>query len=116
MAQIGRLTRFTEGGAEDFRSYLRKRLQENTVGRCLGRARQFLRSAVKHRLIEQNPFYCIKGVTVQDNPKRMRYVTVEEAEKVFVACPDVEWQLIFALARFGGLRCPSAVLPLRWAT
>ncbi|TWT35829.1 Phage integrase family protein [Posidoniimonas corsicana] len=30
------------------------------------------------------------------------------------ACPDVEWKLIFALSRFGGLRCPSEHLALKW--
>ncbi len=30
------------------------------------------------------------------------------------ACPDAEWRLIFGLARFGGLRCPSEHLALTW--
>ena len=30
------------------------------------------------------------------------------------ACPDADWRVIFALARFGGLRCPSEVLNLKW--
>ena len=30
------------------------------------------------------------------------------------ACPDAEWRLLFALSRFGGLRCPSEHLGLRW--
>jgi integrase len=29
-------------------------------------------------------------------------------------CPDAEWRLIVALGRFGGLRCPSEHLALRW--
>ena len=29
------------------------------------------------------------------------------------ACPDAEWRLLFALSRFGGLRCPSEHLALR---
>lgn len=36
------------------------------------------------------------------------------AGKVLAACPDSEWRLIFALCRFGGLRCPSEVLNLTW--
>ena len=36
------------------------------------------------------------------------------AQKVLDACPDAEWRLIFGLARFGGLRCPSEVLRLKW--
>jgi len=35
------------------------------------------------------------------------------AAAVLEACPDPEWQLIFALSRFGGLRCPSEHLALR---
>ena len=31
------------------------------------------------------------------------------------ACPDTEWKLIFALCRYGGVRCPSEVLTLKWA-
>ena len=30
------------------------------------------------------------------------------------ACPDAQWRLLFALSRFGGLRCPSEHLGLRW--
>lgn len=31
------------------------------------------------------------------------------------ACPDNEWRLLFALSRYGGLRCPSEPLVLKWA-
>jgi hypothetical protein len=36
------------------------------------------------------------------------------AAKVLGACPDADWRVIFSLARWGGLRCPSEVLGLRW--
>ena len=38
----------------------------------------------------------------------------ETIAKVLAACPDIEWRLIVALSRFGGLRCPSETLALRW--
>ncbi|MBN1590959.1 MAG: site-specific integrase [Pirellulales bacterium] len=41
-------------------------------------------------------------------------MTREEIEKVLEACPDAQWRLIVALSRFGGLRCPSEHLALRW--
>jgi integrase len=47
------------------------------------------------------------------NPERKFFVTAEAARSVLDACPDAEWRLIFALCRFGGLRCPSEVLALR---
>jgi len=30
------------------------------------------------------------------------------------ACPDAQWRLIFALTRFGGIRCPSELVLLTW--
>ena len=44
----------------------------------------------------------------------MYFLSREDSEKVLAACPDAEWRLIFALSRFGGLRCPSEHLALRW--
>jgi integrase len=29
-------------------------------------------------------------------------------------CPDAQWKLLFALSRYGGLRCPSEHLALTW--
>src|SRR5262249_8913883 len=34
--------------------------------------------------------------------------------RVIDAAPDAEWRLLIALSRFGGLRCPSEHLSLRW--
>jgi integrase len=44
----------------------------------------------------------------------MHFVTREVIEKVLAECPDAQWRLIVALSRFGGLRCPSEHLGLRW--
>jgi hypothetical protein len=41
-------------------------------------------------------------------------VREDVAQKILEKCPDTEWKLIFALSRFGGLRCPSETLSLRW--
>ncbi len=49
------------------------------------------------------------------NPSRLYFISREEAQAVLDACPDAEWRLLFALARFGGLRVPSEPLALRWA-
>ena len=39
----------------------------------------------------------------------------ELANEVIEACPDSQWKLLFALSRYGGLRCPSEHLGLRWS-
>jgi integrase len=51
----------------------------------------------------------------QANTARLYFVTQEEAKKVLDACPEAEWRLLFALSRYGGLRCPSEHLSLKWA-
>jgi integrase len=38
----------------------------------------------------------------------------DNAERVIAVLPDAEWRLLFALSRYGGLRCPSKHLGLRW--
>ncbi len=104
----------TAGGADDFRRYLLRRgLVENTARRIVGRAKQFFTAAVRRRLIDCNPFADQK-CAVGSNPERLRFITLAEADAVLAACPDPEWRLLFALSRFGGLRCPSEHLALRW--
>jgi integrase len=119
------LSTITEGDAEDYARHLaakevgkttKRRMAEATVRKMCGVARQFFKSAVKRRLIAANPFEAdsIK-TTVNGNAARFKFVTVEESRAVLAACPDAQWRLIFALSRWGGLRCPSEHLALRWS-
>ena len=45
---------------------------------------------------------------------RQHYVSPEVARRLIDVAPDTDWQTIIALSRFGGLRCPSEVLSLKW--
>jgi integrase len=103
------------GDADGFAAYLRgdARLSENTSRRTIALARQFFSAAIRHGHVEHNPFEGIP-TALRSNTDRLRFVSVEDIEKAIAECPDVEWKLIFALARYGGLRCPSEVLQLRW--
>jgi integrase len=67
---------------------------------------------VRDRLIPADPFTDV-GVkaTMSD---RQPFVTPEETAKLIEACPGQDWRRIVALARWGGLRCPSEVLSLAW--
>lgn len=101
--------------AKNFRTYLQSTvgLSENTLRRHIGIARQFFNAAVDAEIITKNPFRG-QSVTVRANESRFFYVSKDTAQKVLGACPDAEWRLIFGLARYGGLRCPSEVLGLKW--
>ena len=101
--------------AKAFRVYLQTTvgLSENTLRRHIGICRQFFNAAIDAEIIAKNPFRG-QSVSVRANESRFFYVTSEMAQKVLEACPDAEWRLIFGLARFGGLRCPSEVLRLKW--
>lgn len=105
---------FTAGDADDFRQALiRSGKAENTIRRALGRSRQFFVAAQRRGLVTSNPFDGV-AVSVRATTERFRFVSRTDIDKVIDACPDVEWKLIVALARHGGLRCPSEVLALRW--
>lgn len=52
-------------------------------------------------------------VGLSDTSDQSSRQTLRLADKVLNACPDGDWRLIFALCRFGGLRCPSEVSRLR---
>ncbi|MCL2646275.1 MAG: site-specific integrase [Phycisphaerales bacterium] len=100
--------------ADQWRQHLRDaKLSASTVARRVGVARQMFKRAVKWKLIHENPFADVKGGS-QVNKARMFFVTRDMAEKVLDACIDAQWRLLFALSRFGGLRCPSEHLGLRW--
>jgi len=110
------LRSITANDAAKFREWLKTEegLAENTLRRRCGRARQFFTAAIKSKLIEENPFVGMP-VTVGGNKEKERFITEAEAQKILEACPDAEWRLIFSLCRYGGLRCPSEVLLLKWA-
>ena len=48
-------------------------------------------------------------------PNRERFITTDETAKLLDACPNHHWKAIVALARCGGIRCPSEVLSLTLA-
>lgn len=81
--------------------------------RSCGIAKQWFASAIRSRLLIDNPFSDLPAA-MRMNPKRFYYVSREEAQAVLDACPDAQWRLLFALARYGGLRVPSEALLLRW--
>ena len=112
--KLDTLPDITPGDCDDWRAHqVGLGLAPATIGREVKRAKQFFRAAVRKKLIAENPMQDVKAGP-QDNKSREYFVTVEETEKIIAACPDAEWRLIVALARYGGLRTPSETFALTW--
>lgn len=99
--------------AEKFKThYLQRKLAPATTSRRLKNAGMLFKYAARLKLISSNPFAEVRtsNSTATD---RQHFISVGDTEKLInVANPT--WRTIIALARFGGLRCPSEVLSLKW--
>jgi integrase len=103
----------TKGHAKQFHETLKKRgLASLTVVKHVRISKQFLEDAVEWEKITSNPFDKIK--LSASIPKSNVEVSRESIDSLMPTM-DTTWQLIVALSRFGGLRCPSETLSLRWA-
>lgn len=63
-------------------------------------------------MIDENPF-CDVAIPHADVKARQRYVPKESIKRL-IEIANPSWQAILGLARYGGLRCPSEVVSLRW--
>jgi len=108
------LEEITVADAKRWDIWLKERYAKATIGRTIRRAKQFFQAAIDAELIGKSPFAKIKAPS-QANEARQFFVSHETTYKLLDACANAEWRLILALARFGGLRCPSEHLALTWA-
>jgi len=123
------LAEITEGDAVSFQRFLKAKKKEKKLGKetievpALAKntiikrcqiAKQFFESAVAGRSIQSNPFGKLKGATIRANRERDYFLQPADALALIQAAPDAQWRLIVALSRYGGLRCPSEHLALRW--
>ncbi len=111
----GKLIRdITETDAEAWRIHLltTEKLSENTIRKRSSIARQFFKAPVKKKLIPENPFGTLATV-VKPDPTRFHFVSQKDAAAILEKC-DPQMRVVFALARFGGLRIPSELIGLRW--
>jgi len=108
------LESITPRDADKWRSALEaKGFAPAKIARDVSVARMFFKQAVRWAMIPRNPFEGVRA-GAQTNRDRMYYLTPEDSHKLIEAAPDADWRCIIALARFGGLRCPSEVLGVRW--
>jgi len=109
------LTDIAPGDCDDWKAHQEaKGHAPATIGRNVKRARQYFRAAIRKRILIDNPMQDVKAPP-QVNTARAFYVSREVTERIIATCPDAEWRLIVALARYGGLRTPSETFALTWA-
>jgi len=102
------------GQATEWRqTMVNAKLAEATISKRMKIARQFFRIATQKGIITINPFTDVKAGG-ERNPSRIQFIDRTTIETVLAATADPEWQLIIALSRYGGLRCPSETLSLKW--
>ncbi|MFG0334764.1 MAG: tyrosine-type recombinase/integrase [Maioricimonas sp. JB049] len=109
-----KLDAVTPGAADEYGRWLLEKLAPATAQKECQIAAQFFRHAYRKGLIDKSPF---EGVAVgkATNTDRRVFVSREVTLRVLDACPDWQWRLVFALARYGGLRCPSEIALLKWS-
>ncbi len=85
-----------------------------SVSRRIIEARRVFKLAVRWDMVVKNPFEQVKAGS-QVNRERMTYVDPQVVLNAMDHCPDIEWKLLLALARFCGVRCPSEPFGLKWS-
>jgi integrase len=90
-----------------------EKLAEATVAKRTQTAKRMFRQAVRWKMVAESPLEDVE-IGSQKNKARQFFITRDVAQKVLDACPDAQWRLLFALSRYGGLRCPSEHLALKW--
>lgn len=114
------LSLITPADAQSFRSWIAQhgghkggKLASTTVSRRCRRAKQIFQFAINKRWLTESPF---KGMSGWNEVNRSRDFAVsrELIERVLDHIPSAEFRAVVALARFGGLRCPSEILKMTW--
>lgn len=87
---------------------------QNHANRTIGLFKQYIRGAIKDKIISDNPFdeanvSCATGT----NEDRHYYVDIETTDKILAQLNSNEWRLRFTLMRFLGLRVPSELNAIR---
>lgn len=104
----------SKADADAFHAFLRKSLKSsNSVNTIVKKVKQTFAEAVAREVINVNPFRHLKA-PIRSNPERMEFVLPEWTKPILDACPDVEWKVIFAMARYAGVRVPSELQNFTW--
>ena len=83
-----------------------------SVRRNIRHLKACFNAAIRRDILLTNPFDRIESASIA--AERGRIITDEEAERVLAELPSTDYKLMFALARFGGLRSPSESTIIVW--
>jgi len=97
-----------------FKAEMLRKHSQGSVAKHIERGRSLFRAAEKRKLITENPFADVVAGR-RTNPDTKYFVTEEETQALLGACNSPKQRLIIALARYGGLRCPSELTGLKWS-
>lgn len=109
-AKRWRIWMLTEGNRRNKKD---KSMSEETVRRRTGKVKQFFREAIERGYCESNPFEKLPS-TSRGNEAKQFFVDQHVIDACIEHSPCGDWRAILALCRYGGLRCPSELLELRW--
>ncbi len=108
-----RMDAINTGHCRDFVEKMRrKKMADSTIHKRLTFCRQFFKDAVEWKVIIENPFTSIK---VQRGSELSNVFVSRQTIDALMAKANTRWQVIIALARYGGLRTPSETLSIKWA-
>jgi integrase len=99
----------------DWKALLLTKYAVASVASYLSMTRAVLNWAVDQEWLTKSPMaknkVPIGSFVNRDND---RTISMAEYAKLLDVCPNQEWRTIIALARIGGLRCPSELKRLQW--
>ncbi|MEZ6119147.1 MAG: phage integrase SAM-like domain-containing protein [Pirellulaceae bacterium] len=108
------LREIDRGDADDWRqSMVNAGLAKATISKNVKICKQFAKAAVRKGFADENPFHELVAGG-EKNTERQEFIDRNRIQQVIDAAPNDQWKLIIALSRYGGLRCPSETLGLRW--
>lgn len=114
------IAEITQADAKEFRTWLGRYggkdagpLAAATISRRCRRAKQVFTYAVEKGWLPDSPFSGLRGFSEVNRSKDF-WVDVSIIQRVLDEIPDIEFRALVVLVRFGGLRCPSEVLSMRW--
>jgi integrase len=98
----------------EWRTAMLVRYAPASVAGYIKTAKMVFNWAVDQEWLSKSPLRKIPKGSFR-NRDNDRIISMEEYAQLLEACPNQEWRTIIALARIGGLRCPSELVQLRWS-